>query len=189
MQESGAGRDLADATITIDVGIREGADLSAGVAKLRGVWRVRVTDDERGMIWDETLENLITTEGGNDWLTVYTGGTFGTLYASAFLAGTPTLTATYAAKAVTEIGTAALANRVALTWGAASGKAIVGTATLPILSASTITGIMTMKGGSGILTPGDTAAVGGKLFSEVTLGVPQVISTTGNVDISYTLSV
>lgn len=187
--EVGMGKDLHGATITINDGITEGGDLSAGVEKIRGVWRVEVWDDEKGLIWDETFENLWTTQGKNDILDVYCGGTFGTLYSSAFTAGSPTITATYAAKVVTEVGTSVLANRVALSWSAASAGSKVGTAALPILSASTLTGIMAVKGGAGITTPGDTGASGGVLFSEGTLGTPQVISTTGTVNLSYTLSV
>ena len=183
MLDFGNGSDQVTVTITSDV------DISAQTERMTGVWHVEVIDDDKGLIWDETFQNLLTTQGKNDVLTVYTGGTFSTLYASAFTGGSPTLTATYAAPVVTEVTSGTIANRVALSWAAAAAGAIVGTCSIPVLAATTLTGIMAMHGGAGIATVGNTTAVGGVLLSEGTLGTPQVISTTGTLNLSYTLSI
>ena len=159
-------------------------------SKMKGVWRVEIFDADGVLQYDETLQNLLTTQGKNTMLTILTSGTFAPLYASAYLAGAaPIISATYAAPVVTEITSAGLANRQLLTWGAAAAGAIVGTCSMSILQNTTIQGIMAMSGGAGITTPGNTGATGGVLLSEGALGIAQVISTTGTVNLSYTLSV
>jgi hypothetical protein len=180
--ERGDLKDLAGTTITLGDSINEEANLT-------GTWHVEVFDAEGVLQYDETLQNLLTTQGKNTMLTIVTSGTFAPLYASAFTAGSPAITATYAAPIVTEVTTGMLANRQLLTWGAASAGAIVGTCAFSIISGCTLTGIMAMSGGAGITTPGNTAATSGVLLSEGTLGTSQVISTTGTVNLSYTLSV
>jgi hypothetical protein len=181
--ERGNAQDFAGATVTLGDSIDERAGLT-------GVWRVEIFDADGVLQWDETLENLITTQGKNDMLSIYTLGTFAPIFASAFTGATsPSAAATYLAPVVTEVTPAQLAARVSLTWGAASAGAIVGTAALNITANATLTGIMAMKGASGIATPGNTAAAGGVLLSEGALGTAQVISTTGTVNLSYTLSV
>jgi hypothetical protein len=156
-----------------------------------GKWTVEFFDDDGVLQWSEQVNNLVTTQGKNDILNVYANGTAAaTRYASFFTGGSPTLTATYAAPVVTEITTTDLAARVALTFGTAAASALVtGTAALPILASCTLTGVMAMSGGSGVATPGNTTATGGVLLSEGTLGTAQVISTTGTVNLTYTLGV
>jgi hypothetical protein len=180
--ERGDARDLASTTITLGDSVGEYTGLT-------GVWRVEVFDADGVLQWDETLQNLVTTQGKNTMLTILTSGTFAVLYSSAYTAGSPIATATYAAPVVTEVTSGMLAARQVLTWGAASAGSIVGTSTLSILSACTLNGIMAVSGGAGVTTPGNTGATGGVLLSEGNLGTPQVISTTGTVVLSYTLSV
>jgi hypothetical protein len=181
-EERGDARESAGTTITL-------GDTEEAHGVLSGIWRVEIFDADGVLQWDETLGNLITTQGGTDILAIYAAGTSNAIYASAFTAGSPGTNATYGAPIVTEVTTIQLANRVLISFGAAAARAIVGTAALPILSNTTITGIMAMKGGSGITTPGNIAAAGGVLLSEGALGTSQVISTTGTVNLSYTLSV
>jgi hypothetical protein len=181
-QERGDLTDLVGATITFGESVIDDAPL-------RGVWHVEIFDADGVLQWDETLENIITTQGKNAMLTIFTGGTFAALYASGFTAGSPTLSATYVAKVVTEMTTGQMATRPALGWAAASAGQIVGTASMNVISNTTLTGIMAMSGGAGITTVGDTTAVGGVLLSEGTLGTQQIISTTGTVNLSYTLSI
>ncbi len=170
------------ATIMIGAGLAERA--AAG-----GVWTVEFFNDDGALQWSDTAHNILTTQGKNDIMSCYVGNSATqALYMSAFTAGTPTLTATYAAPVVTEVTTTDMAARATTSWGAASSDTIVGTASLTIAAACTLTGIMMMHGGSGITTPGNTSATGGVLVSEGTLGTAQVISTTGTVVASYSLS-
>jgi hypothetical protein len=182
-EERGDARESAGTTITLGDSVGEHAGLT-------GVWRVEIFDADGVLQWDETLNNLVTTQGKNAMLSVYTGGTFAALYASGFTGATsPSAAATYAVPVVTEMTPSQMANRPVLAWGAASGGSIIATAAMNIIANTTITGIMAMSGGAGITTTGNTGATGGVLLSEGALGTAQVISTTGTVNLSYTLSV
>jgi len=179
------GRDVTSVSLTTGGGLAEG-----GV--VRGRFTIRcVRGDEE--LWSDTADNLIVNQGKNALLDAGLAGSAWTAayYLSLITAGAAIATSTYAVPTVTEVAAGVLANRIALGWTVAANGAKASTTTsCAIVGSATITGAMVVSGGSGVTTPGNTAATGGVLFSAGTFtGGNKIVSSGDTLNVSYSVSV
>lgn len=154
--------------------------------KLHGQYKIQCFDADGNLKWEDTVDNLITTQGKNHVLDTELGGSSYTAawYCSLYTAGTITAAATYAVPVVTEVTSGVLAARVAVTFAAASGGSKVSnTINCVFVGGATITGMMISKGSA---TIGDTATAGGVLLSAALLTQSRIVVANDQLNLTYT---
>lgn len=148
--------------------------------------------DKFGQIrWEDTIANLVTTQGKNHIIdTYFNGSAYTATWFVALIdnAGSPTVVVgdTYASHAYTELTAYSQGTRPALSLGAASaGSATTSTIVFSPNATNTVNGVSVVNNS----TKGDTAAGGGRLYSGgvFAAGARAVLSgDTLNVTLTFT---
>jgi hypothetical protein len=159
----------------------------------RGVFHVKCYDKDGNLKWEDTAENVVTTQGKNSILDRYLGlaaapanqavGLHTTVGNAASTYATPSPQVECVAGTYTA--------RLAPSFSAASGGAKTTSAAVsfPILGTDTIAGCFVAQGPAGVLTRGDTAAAAAVLVSSGAFGGGSRSVINGDtLNVTYTLT-
>lgn len=174
-------------------GARSGLTALGGVVMgldIHNFYRLVCRDAFGNINWEETIENLVTTEGKNDLLTNYFKGS---AYTAAFYVGlvsgaSPTFAAgdTDASHAAwTEFTGYSQATRPALVLGTASAGSIDNSASQAVFSINASGTI----GGAFVDTSSAKSSTTGKLYGEAALGTARTVASGDTLNITCTLTV
>jgi hypothetical protein len=154
-----------------------------------GHYEIVCTSANGEVRWTDKIENVVPNQGKNY---VLDNSLAGSAFTAAYLlslttGGAATSGSTYASPGVTEVTSAVLALRIAMTWTAASaGLKASNTVACAIIGSATITGAMVV--GNATNAVGNTAAAGAILLSAGNFtGGSKIVSNGDTLNVSYSL--
>lgn len=176
----------------ISAGVVRGSEQSE-VMEVIGRYRAECLDAQGNLKWFHEFDNLVTTQGKNHLLDHGLAGpaTAVNVRMSYITSGTPVAGDTYATHAgFTELGSGVIASRGTPSFSAAAAgvkqtatavaASIIGTGTVTGVAINLIVGAV---GNLGVV--GDTATVGGILYSAGLFGVSKSVSSGDTLNVTY----
>jgi hypothetical protein len=177
-----AGTEKVSASASVGASLVRGAGLHQVLAAPRFTYRIECRDAAGRVKWAETVENLVTTQGGNDLIDKYFKGSAytATWYMGLAGVGAKALADTLASHAAWAELTPYAGNRPAITFGTTSAKSNTATAvSYAITGTATVAGAFVANvntGTAGILYSVSDFAASRSVVSGDTLNVTLTVS-------------